>query len=112
MNDRPGHNSVNEELFGEIVRRVLSVGQPEKIVLFGSHARGTAGVHSDLDLLIVEHSTIPRYSRATRYYAALAHIAAEKDIVVWTPEEIEDWSRVENAFPTTAIREGKVLYAR
>jgi hypothetical protein len=35
-----------------------------------------------------------------------------KDVVVWTPEEVEAWSEVPHAFITTALQEGKTLYAR
>ena len=82
------------------------------IVLFGSRARGEGRADSDIDLLIVEESDLPRYKRGARYYRALAGICVPKDVVVWTPAEIADWSQVANAFITTAIREGKTVYAK
>ena len=103
---------VTAEILEEAVRRILAAGSPLKIVLFGSRARGEAGPGSDLDLLIVEESHLPRYKRAARYLRALVGVFPAKDVVVWTPEEIEAWSRVPNAFVTTALREGKTLYAR
>jgi uncharacterized protein len=103
---------VTEDLLQEVVRRILSVGSPEKIVLFGSRARGEARPDSDLDLLIVEESDLPRYKRSTRYRMVLMGLFPEKDIVVWTPSEVKEWTQVPNAFITTILAEGKVLYER
>ncbi len=104
--------SVTAETLQEVVRRILTVGSPLTIVLFGSHARGEARPGSDLDVLIVEDSSLPRYQRSARYLRALVGVFPAKDVVVWTPQEIEAWSGVPNAFVTTALREGKTLYAR
>ncbi len=103
---------VTAETLEEVVRRILAAGSPLRIVLFGSSARGEARPGSDLDVLIVEESSLPRYKRAARYLRALVGVFPAKDVVVWTPQEIEAWSQVPNAFVTTALREGKTLYAR
>lgn len=101
---------VTERLLDELVRRARSVGLPKKVVLFGSHARGNAQAESDLDLLIIEGSDRPRHERSPKYYHALKDIFPSKDVVVYTPGEVAEWSRVPNAFVTTALREGRVLY--
>ena len=103
---------VTPELLDEIVRRILQVGSPRRIVLFGSRVRGDARSDSDLDLLIIEDSELPRYRRAPRYLRALLGIFPAKDVVVWTPAEVESWREVPNAFITTALREGRTLYER
>jgi len=74
--------------------------------------RGGGREDSDLDILIVEESDLPRYRRPVRYLRALRGLFPAKDVVVYTPAEVADWSQVANAFVTTALREGKVLYAR
>lgn len=94
----------------EIVQRILAVGSPQKIVLFGSRARGEAKPDSDYDLLTIEPSDLPRHKRAARYRRALVGVCPAKDIVVWTPEEVAEWRNVSNAFITTALNEGVVLY--
>ncbi len=107
---------VTEDLLAEIVRRIVAAGDVLKIVLFGSHGRGEARTESDLDLLIVESDEVasgtPRYERSPKYYSATWDTFPARDIVVWTPEEIDAWSEVPNHFVTTALREGRVLYER
>jgi predicted nucleotidyltransferase len=104
--------AVTADLLAEAVRRIRAVGRPEKIVLFGSRARGDARPDSDLDLLIIEESPLPRHRRAGRYRMALLGLFPAKDLVVWTPSEVEAWRDVPNAFITTILREGQVLYER
>lgn len=103
---------VTAELLNEIVERLLEVGTPERIILFGSHARGDARPDSDLDILIIEESDLPRYRRAPRYLRALVGLFPAKDLVVWTPAEVDAWRTVPNAFVTSAVRDGRILYER
>lgn len=112
MADVAGFPPVTAALLDTIVRRILAVGSPQRIVLFGSHARKDARPDSDLDLLIIEESDLPRYRRTPRYLKALVGVYPAKDIIVWTPDEIHAWSAVPNAFVTAALREGLTLYER
>lgn len=105
-------DKVDERLFKEIVKRILSEVQPERIILFGSFAHGKPTRDSDLDILVIMKSQLPRYKRAIPIYKALAGLLIPKDIVVYAPEEIEEWENVPQAFITTAIREGKVIYEK
>ena len=102
----------DQSLYAEIVHHIASLEDPELIILFGSRARGDHRVDSDYDLLVIKPSSRPRYARAGRLYGALAHLPVEVDILVYTPEEVYDWSEVPQAFVTTAMREGVVLYQR
>lgn len=101
-----------ERLVEEMVHRIREAMQPERIVLFGSRARGTAREDSDFDLLVVNESTEPRHRRAAQLYTKLADLPVEVEIVVYTPDEVKDWSNVPQAFVSTALREGIVLYER
>lgn len=103
---------VTDELLREAVRRIVKAGNPIKIVLFGSRARGDARPKSDLDLLVIEESVLPRFKRSPPYYRALVEVFPSIDLVVWTPEEVASWANVRNFFVTTALRQGKILYER
>jgi predicted nucleotidyltransferase len=103
---------LDEALLSEAVARMVEVGDPIRIILFGSRARGSARPDSDYDFLVLEDSTLPRYRRAAKYRRALVGLLPSKDILVWTPSEAAEWSTVPQALVTTAINEGIVLYER
>ena len=110
MQENP--RKVDEELLKEMVRRILEVTQPDKIILFGSYARGNATESSDIDILIIQPSDLPRYKRATPIRLALLGLFPSKDIVVYTPEEVEEWKSASTSFIASVLREGRVLYER
>ena len=98
--------------YQEIIASIVAEIHPEKIILFGSRARGQARPDSDMDLLVIARSSEPRHRRSAKLYGVLSQFVAPMDIIVYTPQEIEDWSAVPQAFITTAVREGKVLYEK
>jgi predicted nucleotidyltransferase len=101
-----------DQVVEDIVRRIVGTAQPEKVILFGSQARGDARLNSDFDVLVIKPSDEPRYRRSAPLYAALADLPVEVEVMVYTPEEVEEWSSVPQAFVTTALREGKTIYER
>ena len=101
-----------DDVLGEVVRRIVEVADPEKIILFGSYAYGKPRGGSDLDILVVMDSDLPRYKRSVPIYKALADLLIPMDILVYTPQEIEDWSDVPQAFITSILRKGKVIYEK
>jgi len=102
----------NDNLIDDIVRRIVETAQPDKIILFGSRARGDARPDSDFDVLVIKESSEPRYRRSVPLYVALADLPAEVEVMVYTPEEIDEWRQVSQAFVTTAVREGTTIYER
>lgn len=99
-----------DRLLNEVITRIRRVLHPERIVLFGSRARGEARPGSDYDLLVIQESDQPRYRRSGPVYTAVADLPAEVEVLVYTPAEVREWDSVPQAFVTTALREGKVVY--
>lgn len=100
-----------DQAIREMVRRIVRQFQPERIILFGSHARGEAGPDSDVDLLVVMPAGKKR-EKAVQIGVALHDIRVPKDIIVTTPEDYEWRKEVIGTIEWPATREGKVLYAR
>src|SRR5262245_11949585 len=108
-------SKANPEIRREIqrmVRRIVSRFHPERIILFGSHARGDAGADSDVDLLVVMPLTGPKREKELEIRLASRGIHVPKDIVVTTPEDFHCRKEIPGTIERPAAREGKVLYAR
>ena len=95
-----------------MVRAIVEHVSPEKVILFGSHARGSAGPDSDVDLLVVLRDVTNPRSKAKELYLLLAESGIPKDIVVVTPEEVAAYRDVPGTLIKPALLEGKVLYER
>jgi len=102
-----------EEWLPSVVERIVERFDPVRVILFGSRARGDAGPHSDVDLLVVMPDGIDDERRVTvEIRRLLRDMPAAKDIVVTTPEEIERRGDLVGTVLRPALREGKILYER
>lgn len=103
-------NEVIAQMAEEIARQIA----PERIVLFGSWARGQAGADSDVDLLVVEREPFgPQRSRrqeAARIWRCLSPFRVPADILVYSEDEVAHWKDCRHHVIAKALREGKVLY--
>jgi predicted nucleotidyltransferase len=108
--DKP--TSRDEELLQTITTRIAEAIHPQKIILFGSWARGERSPHSDIDLLIIQESTLPRPQRYAQVRRLFWGMGIPMDILVYTPEEFARYQSVPGSFTHTVAHEGKVLYAR
>jgi len=101
-----------DPILAEIVRRLVDACRPERIYLFGSKARGDMGPDSDYDIMVVvPASSEPAYRRAQRAYLALRGVDTAVDVLVWTREAFDSRLHLRASFPSTIVREGKLLYA-
>ncbi|MBV6440000.1 MAG: nucleotidyltransferase domain-containing protein [Haliscomenobacteraceae bacterium CHB4] len=105
---------VTPEQIAEIVHILSTRCNPEKIILFGSYAQGTANEESDLDLAIVKKTDLPKYQRSIEFLKALREGRRRwlfpMDIIVYTPEEIEMYRDNQYSLIHEIVLTGKVLY--
>ena len=99
--------------FNEIENVAKKIGQEidaEAVILFGSYARNQPGKHSDVDLLVIAESDLPRHKRSRKLHLMFKPYPFPMDILVYTPKEVEKESEFELSFISTVLREGKKLY--
>jgi predicted nucleotidyltransferase len=94
----------------DIVKRVVRAARPEKIVLFGSAARGTMGPNSDVDLLVIKGGKFNYWRLLDTIGEHLRGIDVPVDVVVATPEQVERYRHSHCLVFCPALREGKVIY--
>ena len=101
-----------KSMLSKITALIVRELSPEKIILFGSRARGTATPHSDMDLLIVEDPDVPsklsRRQKMAHLWKLLAPFPVPQDILIYSSTEIEKWESTKNHVIAHALREGKV----
>ena len=105
MNSR----SLDHQTLDDIIQRVVEVAQPEKIILFGSAARGEMGPNSDVDLLVIKDTEDVR-GLAARIYRQLRGIRVAVDAVVVAPAHVERYKDSHALVIKRALREGTVVY--
>jgi len=102
---------VSEKL-PEITRRIVQASRPEKIIVFGSYARGDFGPDSDLDLLVVIRGIEGLRAESTRLRGILRGLLVPVDIFVTTPEQLARLGQTPGLIYRTALTEGKIVYER
>ena len=96
----------------KMVKRLVDRFDPEQVILFGSHARGTAGPDSDVDLLVIMPVSGSKRAMQIEMRVALHNIRVPKDIILATPDEVARRRNIVGTIIRPALREGKVLYVR
>jgi predicted nucleotidyltransferase len=96
-----------------IVERLITAYQPERIILFGSHAHGKADADSDIDLLVVKETEQEFLDRLddVRRLATGTHRGIPFDPIVLTPRELQERLRRGDQFIAGILQTGEVLYA-
>ncbi len=101
---------VNQKVLEEIIRRVVQTAQPEKIILFGSAARGEMGPNSDVDLLVVKRGKFDQGRLTEDIYENLHGVGQAVDVIVVTGEQVEQYRETHWLVIAPALREGREVY--
>ncbi len=101
---------IDEALVGEIVRRILSVTAPDKVILFGSAASGRMTRDSDIDLLVLEREPGDRRQESVRLREKLRGLGCPFDVIVVSTEWFEESKGVVGGIAFPANKYGRVIF--
>jgi predicted nucleotidyltransferase len=110
IDTRRKYRKLDPEVLKYIVDSVVELAHPEKIILFGSAARGQMGPNSDVVLLVIKSGHFHRGRLIDKIYMGLDDADEPVDIVIATPEEVERYGDCPYFVIYPALREGKVVY--
>ncbi len=99
----------NIQIITEEIRRKY---RPEKIILFGSAAKGEFEEGSDLDFFIIKETELPRHRRPLEIYQFLDDRGLPIDFIIYTPEEFKERLSLGDFFIKRILKEGEVLYEK
>ena len=104
------HEDQTQGFFEEMIRRIVDRFHPERIILFGSYARGNPTSDSDLDIIVVLPVQGSTRKKANEIDLALADRTVPLDLIVVTPEQFQQQRKIIGSIVSEALREGKVVY--
>lgn len=103
--------AVTPEKIERAVREIVNIGRPQRVILFGSAARGEAGLHSDADFLVVTSEDVPSPRReSVRIRRALRGLPMAMDILVISEKRLQELADQPGLIYREALRRGKVVY--
>ena len=95
-----------DTLVGRIVARI----QPKQVIIFGSYAKGTATIKSDLDIFVIKETELPMVNRADYLKPMLFHALIPVDVHIYTPEEVEEYGKEPFSFVNSILKSGKTVF--
>ena len=106
-------NEVNvRKILPLMVKKIIEISHPEKIILFGSYAKGTESRDSDIDLLIVKDKIESKIKETLKIRRSLKNFVIPKDIIVVRIDEFKFYSKEYGSVVREAVLKGKVLYEK
>lgn len=102
----------HDQILEVIATRLIREFAPERIILFGSRARGDYAHDSDYDLVVVMPEGVDRRAMTVAMRRRLADLPAAKDIIVTTAADLARGSHIAGSIADEASRQGVDLYVR
>jgi predicted nucleotidyltransferase len=101
---------IDEATIEEAGRRIgAAAPEGSRVILFGSHARGEANDHSDLDIMVIEPEVENTAEESVRLYRTLRDMRVPVDVIVVAEAKARRWSKVKGTVIERALREGREL---
>jgi len=95
----------------KLVRKIVKTVHPQKVILFGSRARGTEDEDSDIDLMVVMPNGVQRGKITRKLYSTIRGIGIPYDLLVATPDDLERYRHNPALVYRWALEEGREVYA-
>lgn len=96
----------------KVIRRIVARTQPQKVMIFGSYAKGTATIKSDLDILVIKETELPMANRADDLAPMLSNALIPVDVQIYTPEEVEEYGKEQFSFVKGVLESGRTVFER
>lgn len=106
------NHQLDQQTLDRIVEQIVKVLNPEKIILFGSYARGEAGPDSDVDIAVIAETSEPGDKAIGEISWGLRHLHLPLDLLLFAPEKWHRFRQVWSSFPTIIEESGRVIYER
>jgi len=101
---------ISQTLVSEIVKRIVDVAEPQRIIMFGSAAMGQMSKDSDIDLLVLESAPGDTRKESVRIRQAVRGLGYPFDVIVMSAERFEESKNVVGGIAYPANKYGKVVY--
>jgi len=95
-----------------LVRRIVARIQPQKVIIFGSYAKGTATTKSDLDIFVIKEMDLPMANRADDLNPMLSRLLIPVDVHIYTPQEVEEYGKEQFSFINSVLKSGKTVFEK
>ena len=103
---------IDKKQINDIVNRIAANYNPDKIILFGSYAHGDYSDNSDLDLILIKDTSLPKHKRGLEVRRLFYRLPVPMDFKIYTTAEFNDELSNQYSFLNSAIKGSKVLYER
>jgi uncharacterized protein len=101
---------IDEATIAEAGRRIgAAAPEGSRVILFGSHARGDANSHSDVDILVIEPEVESATEESVRLYRTLKDLRIPIDVLVIDEAKALRRAKVKGTVVERALREGRDL---
>ena len=100
---------IPQKAIDQVVKQIVEQFKPQKIILFGSYARGNPRPESDVDMLVVMDTSLREVQQAIQICQQIEYRFG-LDLIVHTPKHLAERLKMNDWFLIDVIKEGKVLY--